>query len=126
MVVELAPHPWLQLPDVAGVNVYRYPPAGAIVVPAIVYRPDQPWIDRRASFKVWAENYVAVCIVLASSGQSGIAQLYDMALQIKQAIDSDRALSDWEWHGAGGIVRTEQAGLEYLACAVQLTYSAEY
>ena len=118
--------PWSSLPAIAGVNVYRYLPSGAISVPAIVYAPDRSWIERRTSYKSWAENYLAVCVVSESAGQDSVQQLYDMALALKAAIDSDRAMASWEWRGAGGIVQIEQAGLRYLGSAVRLSFSAEY
>ena len=79
--------PWSQLPDIDGANTYRVPPAGAIQVPAVVYRADEPWIERQQTFRAWVENYVAVCVVAASSGASGVQQLYELALAVKAAID---------------------------------------
>jgi hypothetical protein len=125
MAVELAP-PWAQLPDIAGVNVYRAPPTGAIQTPAIVYRPDEPWIDRQQTYRVWIEHYLAVCVVGASSSADGVAALYEMALAVKAALEADPDAAAWDWLGAGGIVATDQGGMSYLACAVRLTYRAEY
>jgi hypothetical protein len=126
MAVAIAPAPWLELPDIAGANTYHTPPTGALQVPAVVYRPDEPWIERRQTYKAWVENYVAVCVVNASAGADGVAQLYAMSLAVKQAIDSDPALAAWEWRSAGAIVETEQAGVTYLACAVRLSFSSQY
>jgi len=123
--VEVAP-PWLSLPLLGGVNVYWSPPSGPIVAPAIVYRPDQPWIERQATYKVWRELYVAVCVVPASSGPDGVAKLYEMALTLKAALDAPDAPAGWDWLGVGGIVEVDQAGLRYLAAAVRLSFNAEY
>jgi hypothetical protein len=121
--MAIAVAPWLDLPAVEGVNVYRSPPTGAIQVPAIVYRPDEPWIERQATYKAWVERYVAVCVVAASAGADGVAALYAMALAVKSAVD---VMTVWEWVNVGGIVEVEQAGMRYLACAVRLTYRATY
>jgi hypothetical protein len=118
--------PWLQLPDIAGAHTYHHPPTGALMVPAVVYRADQPWIERQQTFQRWVENYVAVCVVAASSGADGVQLLYDLTLAVKAAIDGDRAMSAWEWKGADAIVETEQAGITYLACSVRLSFRAEY
>ena len=125
MAVAIAA-PWLDLPDIAGANTYWVPPAGALVVPAVVYRPDEPWIERQQTFHKWIENYVAVCVVAQASGADGVAKLYQLALAVKEAIDSDSAMSAWEWKDAGAIVETEQAGVSYLACAVRLSFRADY
>lgn len=119
------PTPWLALPPVAGANVYWTPPTGALIVPAIVYRPDDPWIERQTTYRVWKENYVAVCVVAAGSTDA-VGKLYEMALAVKAAMDADPLLAGWDWLGAGAIVETEQAGLRYLASAVRLSFNAEY
>ena len=118
--------PWLELPDIAGANVYYTPPAGALQVPAVVYRPDEPWIERQQTYKAWVENYAAVCVVAQSAGADGVAMLYALALAVKEAIDGDPALAAWEWRSAGAIVETDQAGITYLACSVRLSFRAQY
>ncbi|MGV1029615.1 MAG: hypothetical protein ACOYBU_14025 [Dermatophilaceae bacterium] len=126
-VAAPAQAPWLGLPAIEGANTYLTPPTGALQVPAVVYRPDQPWIERQQTYKAWVENYVAVCVVNASAGADGVAMLYALALAVKDAIDSDQpAMAAWEWRGAGAIVETEQAGTTYLACAVRLSFRAQY
>lgn len=120
------PTPWLALPAIASANTYYAPPVGPIVVPAIVYRPDEPWIERQTTYRVWTERYLAVCVVQAGAGVDAVEKLHGMALALKAAIDTDEALAGWDWLGAGGIVETEQAGLRYLASAVRLSFSAEY
>lgn len=118
--------PWLKLPAIAGANTYLTPPTGALQVPAVVYRPDEPWVERQQTYKAWIENYVAVCVVSAAAGADGPATLYALARKVKDAIDADPALEAWEWKGAGAIVETEQAGITYLACAVRLSFRAQY
>ena len=117
--------PWLALPVIAGANVYWTPPGGALIVPAVVYRPDEPWIDRQPTYRTWLEHYVAVCVV-AYGGPDAVTKLYELAAAIREAIAADPDLAGWKWEGAGGIVETEQAGLRYLASAVRLSFSAEY
>lgn len=96
------------------------------MVPAVVYRPDQPWIERQQTYRAWLENYVAVCVVAQSAGADGVVMLYELALAVKEAIDGTPELAGWEWKGAGSIVEVEQAGVSYLATAVRLSFRAAY
>lgn len=102
----------------AGVSIYPGP-ASQLVVPAIVIRPDEPWIEEDR-FCDFLEHYVAIAVVSASSPEDGVASLYAIIRGIFTAIDE--ADSGWSWVNAGLPVIDETTGTAFLAATVRLNY----
>lgn len=102
-----------------GVSVYPGP-ASQLVPPAIVIRPDEPWIEDGGSFCDYLEHYVAIAVVSASSPEDGVASLYAIIRGIFTAIDE--ADSGWSWVNAGLPVIDETTGTAFLAATVRLNY----
>ena len=102
------------MPD--GLNIYPAPEQN-IVAPAVVIRPDTPWLapDR---FCFDMERYAAVVVVTASTPADGIALLRSMLLLIIGAL-----VSPWDWEQADGPVVDETTGVPFLAARLRLKYS---
>lgn len=105
-----------------GTSVYGGP-APQIVPPAVVIRPDEPWIEDGADAGGWCqylEHYVAIAVVSASTPEDGVAALYEIIRGIFTAIDE--ATSGWSWVSAGLPVIDETTGTAFLAAPVRLNY----
>lgn len=106
------------------VNVYEAPPS-QLQVPAIVIRPDSPWIaiEDDQTFGTWAEKYLAVCVAAAADPISSKDQLRDLVILARDAAELD--LRTWRFTEASGIGESEDAGVQYLAATVKVTYTME-
>lgn len=98
-----------------GTNLYSAP-TKEITVPAIVIRPDSPWMEP-ATFCLELERYAAVCAVNAATPGDGIALLRSLVLAIIEAL-----VAPWDWESVEGPVIDESTGTPFLACRVRLTY----
>jgi hypothetical protein len=106
------------LPD--GVSFYSGP-TNQVVPPAIVIRPDEPWITQDPStFCHDTQNYVAVLVVSASSPVDGIGTIYEMALAVVAALPEG-----WSWSTVGIPVIDESTGTAFLAAPLRLQYRNE-
>ncbi len=104
---------------VGGPAVNLYPaPQEHVIAPAIVIRPDEPWITRGATFGMDTEHYVAVAVVTASSPGEGLAALHDLVHRV-MAAEGD----GWAFVSVGRAIVDEATGVPYLATPVRLTYS---
>ncbi len=102
------------MPD--GLSVYAAPQE-SITAPAVVIRPDTPWISPdRMCYDL--ERYAAVVVVTANSPAEGIALLRSMLLKIIDALTSP-----WNWVEAQSPVVDETTGVPFLAARLRLTYS---
>lgn len=121
--------PWDQLAEAlpstlpTGVSVYDSP-TPQLVPPAVVIRPDNPWVETPSrgdggGFCFDRQRYVAVAVVTASTPSSGLRKLYAILWGIRQTLD---ALAGWEWISMGAPVIDESTGSAYLAAPVRLTY----
>jgi hypothetical protein len=99
----------------ATATIYPAPPS-QVATPAIVIRPDVPWIVPD-SFAWDKEAYVAVCVVLASDPRSGMRDLYALVQAVMAATDDEFAFVE-----AGSPVIDETTGTPLLAATVRLTY----
>ena len=102
----------------AGTSVYRGP-TDNILAPAVVIRPDEPWVEPDR-FCHDLQRYVAIVLVTASSPEDGIARLYEMARAIIEAVDA--AESGWSWVSVGSALIDESTGAAFLAAPVRLQY----
>lgn len=99
----------------AGLNIYPYP-VEQLVVPAIVIRPDTPWMEPdRFCFE--RERYVAIPVVSASTPGDGIAMLRLLSLAIIGAL-----VSPWDWESVDGPVIDESTGTPFLANRIRLLF----
>lgn len=99
-----------------GTNIYLAP-ANQIVAPAIVLRPDTPWMEQ-SRFCAELERYVAICVVSASTPGDGIALLRTLSLAILSAL-----APPWDWESVDGPVIDESTGTPFLANRVRLKYA---
>lgn len=108
--------PWEDFADrLEGANIYPAPPS-QVATPAIVLRPDVPWIIPD-TFGWDKEAYVAVCVVNASDPRSGMTELYGLVQIVMAACDD--AFSFVE---AGTPVIDETTGTPLLAATVRVTH----
>lgn len=101
------------MPD--GLSVHAAPQA-KITAPAVVIRPDTPWLQP-SRFCHDEERYAVVCVVTASTPEDGIALLRDMLLRIVDAL-----VSPWDWIQADGPVVDQSTGVPFLAARLRLKY----
>lgn len=98
-----------------GANVYAAP-AEQIAAPAVVLRPDEPWITKG---RPEVERYAAVAVVTASSPAQGIRELHRI---IHHIIDAAVPLEGWGWAEVGAAIIDESTGSPFLAARVRLEY----
>lgn len=107
-----------------GVNVYEAPPA-QLVAPAIVIRPDSPWMTVASDdqpFGRISERYAAVAVAQAGDPVSAKDLLRDL---VRLARDAALGLRRWSWTDTSGIAAAEDSGVDYLASTVRVSYSAD-
>lgn len=85
--------------------------------PCIVIRASTPWVEP-GTYCHDTQNYVAVCVTLATTPQDGEQQLYTWGLRIM-----DNLPAGWTFDGMDSPVVDESTGIAYLAAPVRLTYS---
>ena len=99
----------------SGLNLYSEP-TEKIEAPAIVVRPDSPWMEPdRFCFDL--EHYSAICVVTASTPGDGIALLRTLSLAIIAAL-----VAPWDWVNVEAPLIDETTGVPFLANRVRLTY----
>lgn len=101
-----------------GVSIYSAP-TNQLVPPALVIRPDNPWVEVARDYCLDNQRYVGVAVVTASSPQSGLSKLYQIMWGVREAIKS---LPGWDWVNVGSPVIDESTGSAYLAAPIRLTY----
>lgn len=111
---ELAAAVQLALP---AVNVYATP-TDKLRAPAVVIRPDDPWMIPGPSLGALSERYLAILVVPAGSPADGLAAIHSMMLALIDALPADFALRD-----GGRMVVDESTGVPLLAAAVRLAYA---
>lgn len=103
----------VDLPE--GTSIYTVPDS-KISPPAIVLRPDTPWIEQ-SGYCYDEEHYLAIAVVQASTPSDGIPLLRSMTLAIIGALTPP-----WDWVSADGPVVDNSTGIEYLANRLRLKY----
>jgi hypothetical protein len=96
-------------------NVYGAP-VEQIAAPAVVLRPDEPWISKG---RPEIERYMAIAVVTAASPSQGIAELHRI---IHRILADVTALEGWGWSEAGTAIVDESTGAAFLAARVRLEY----
>lgn len=116
--------PWetlaLALADLvpSGTNIYSAP-ANQLVAPALVIRPDEPWITPRdeATFCFDHQHYVAVAVAVAATPSSAMGILYGIAQAVIQGLPEG-----WRFDTLGGLVLDDSTGTAFLAAPIRLSY----
>lgn len=103
----------LELDESLGANVYRAPES-QIVAPAIVFRPDEPWMVKARPI---TERYAAIAVVTASTPKDGLAELHRLVHRVLVAVSSAEG---WGWYEVGTVILDESTGSPFLACRVRL------
>ena len=102
-----------------GVSVYDGP-TNQLVPPAVVIRPDSPWLEVARQYCLDLQRYVAVAVVSASDASSGLSVLYRIQWAVRAATE---ALGNgWEWVSVGAPVIDQSTGSAYLAAPIRLEY----
>jgi hypothetical protein len=101
-------------------NVYEAPPS-QVVPPAVVLRPDAPWIARER-YGADLERYVAVLVATASDPASALVVIDDLRRTVEQAVD---ATEGWSFVDAGTVLVDETTGVPLLASSTRLAYRGD-
>jgi hypothetical protein len=101
-----------------GVNVYASP-ATSIKAPALVLRPDDPWIVPGPALGALTEAYLAIAVAPAGDPRSGMDTLRTILLEAIEALPPD-----WAHRSTGRPVLDESTGVPMLAAAARLMYAA--
>lgn len=99
-----------------GLNIYAAPEE-TITAPALVIRPDTPWLSPD-KFCYDLERYIVIAVVSASTPTDGIVMLRSMMLNTIAAL-----VSPWDWDDVGGPVIDRSTGVPFLAVRLRLKYS---
>lgn len=102
------------MPD--GLNIYAAP-SEKITAPAVVIRPDTPWLVPD-HFCYDLERYAVIVAVSANTPADGIVMLRSVLLKIIAALESP-----WKWVQAESPVIDETTAVPFLAARLRLTYS---
>ena len=93
-------------------------PAPQLKPPAIVLRPDNPWLVP-SKYCADEQRYVAIPVVTASTPADGVDMIYRAVLAIKNALTDA-----WSWESVSAPVIDETTGVPLLAASVRLKYQS--
>jgi hypothetical protein len=99
-----------------GVNIYPTPDDN-VTPPAIVIRPDTPWIEP-GDFSIDDERYAAIALVTASTPEDGLAALHTLV----HSIAHEARAEGWEFVSVSAPAIDESTGTPFLAATVSLIY----
>ena len=99
-------------------NVYAYP-AGSIKAPALVLRPDEPWMKPGPALGLLSEGWLAVAVAPAGDPRSGMDTLRNLLLELVDTLPAG-----WAFRETGRPIVDESTGIPMLAAAARLTYSS--
>jgi hypothetical protein len=105
------------VPLMPAVNVYGAPPA-MLKAPALVLRPDEPWIRPGRALGALTEQWLAVAVAPAGDPRSGMDTLRSILLGLIDALPAGWALRD-----TGRPIIDESTGAPVLAAAARLTFA---
>lgn len=91
-------------------------PAPQLKPPAIVLRPDNPWLVPKGYCQD-EQRYVAIPVVTASTPADGVRKIYLAVLAIKNALTDA-----WSWESVSAPLIDETTGVPLLAASVRLKY----
>lgn len=103
--------------ELVDVNVYAAPTL-SVKAPAIVLRPDDPWIRPGPAFGTLTEGWLAVAVAPAGDPRSGMDTLHTLLLGVIEALPDGWALRD-----VGRPLVDESTGVPVLAAAARLSYA---
>lgn len=98
-------------------NVYPAP-AQSIKAPAIVLRPDDPWIQLGRTLGAISEGWLAIAVAPAADPVSGMDTLRSLLLATIDALPDG-----WQLRDTGRPIVDESTGVPMLAAAARLTYA---
>ena len=99
-------------------NVYAAP-GSSIKAPAVVLRPDDPWIRPGPALGMLSEGWLAVAVAPAGDPKSGMDTLRSLLLGVIEALPEG-----WQLRDTGRPIVDESTGVPMLAAACRLTYSS--
>jgi hypothetical protein len=102
----------------SGVSVY-FAPANQIVAPAVVLRPDNPWITPRddGTFCFDHQRYVAIAVAKAATPRDAVQMMYAIARAV-----IDNLPAGWRFDSVSSPVLDESTGTAFLAASIRLSY----
>lgn len=101
-----------------GLEANVYPaPMQSIKAPAVVLRPDDPWIRPGPALGTLSEGWLAIAVAPAADPKSGMRTLRDLLGEVLAMLPEGWALRD-----TGRPVVDESTGVPMLAAAARLTY----
>lgn len=100
-------------------NANIYPaPVQSIKAPAVVLRPDEPWIRTGPAMGTLSEGWLAIAVAPAGDPRSGMDTIRSLLLGIIDALPDG-----WYLRETGRPVVDESTGIPVLAAAARLTYA---
>lgn len=103
--------------ELVEVNVYAAPTL-QIKAPALVLRPDEPWIRLGPALGTLSENWLAVAVAPAGDPRSGMNTLHTILLEVIEALPAG-----WSLRDVGRPLLDESTGMPVLAAAARLSYA---
>lgn len=103
-----------------GISIYGGP-TNQIVPPAIVIRPDEPWIEPDAYCRD-LQRYIAIVVVSAGTPEDGTNKMYEVAQGVVEAVNEAGETTPWAWVSTGAPIIDESTGSAFLAAPVRLQY----
>lgn len=92
-------------------------PVDSLKAPAVVIRPDSPWVAHGPNFCYDEQRYQAVMVVTASTPGDGRRMLYLISKAIRESLTDG-----WSWESVNAPILDQSTGVPYLAAAVRLLY----
>lgn len=89
-----------------------------VTAPAIVLRPDTPWVAQGQGYRHHLERYAAVLVASATTPDQAQDELYAMALVVLEAASDE----GWDWVTLDPITLDETTGTPLLVAVAHLTY----
>lgn len=99
------------------VNVYAAP-TNSVKAPAVVLRPDDPWIRPGPALGTLTEGWLAVAVAPAGDPRSGMDTLHTILLGVIDALPEG-----WSIRDVGRPLVDESTGVPVLAAAARLSYA---
>lgn len=103
----------------AGALFYPYPPS-ALVAPAVVARPDNPWIepDEWCTFR---ERWLLIAVVSAADPPSLMARLEELAVYVVDLVAATAPVTGAAWDRTDTPFLDETLGVPLMTAAAHIT-----
>lgn len=97
-------------------NIYPAPTTKPVTPPAVVLRPDEPWLEP-GGYGWDDENFVALCVVGAANPEA-TSQLHELARQVIEVTNGP-----YFYKESSEPFVYQQVGIDLLAMRIRITFS---